>query len=54
MSNGPTRTRAVIALTAAMLLSAWAANAAAQLTAADARPVIELGASFCDNAILQR
>jgi len=54
MNNGPTRTAAVFALTAAMLLSPFAANAAAQTPAAKPKPAIELGAPFADNAILQR
>ncbi|NQT36118.1 MAG: hypothetical protein HQ581_01435 [Planctomycetes bacterium] len=54
MINGPARTVAVFALAAAMLLSAFAGSAAAQTPAAEPKPAIELGAPFCDNAILQR
>jgi len=54
MNNGPTRTAAVLALTAAMLLLPFAASAAAQTPAAKPKPAIELGAPFADNAILQR
>ncbi len=54
MNNGPTRTTAVFAITAAMLLLPFAANAAAQTPAAKPKPAIELGSPFADNAILQR
>ncbi len=52
MNKQPTRPAALIAFTAAMLLSAFAANAAEQ--ASKPKPAIELGAPFADNAILQR
>jgi sialate O-acetylesterase len=41
-------------LTAALLLSPLAASAAEDKPAAKPAPEIELGAPFCDNAILQR
>jgi len=52
MNNRPTRTAAVFVFTAAVLLSAFAANGAEQ--AAQPGPAIELGAPFGDNAVLQR
>jgi len=54
MNNGPARTSAVFALTAAMLLAAFAVNAAEQTPVAATAPTIELGSPFADNAILQR
>ena len=54
MNNRPTKTAAAFAFTAALLLSPFAANAAAQTPAAKPKPAIELGAPFADNAILQR
>ncbi|MBC8372777.1 MAG: hypothetical protein H8E53_04225 [Planctomycetes bacterium] len=52
MNNIATRTAAVIAFAAAVLLSSFAANAAEK--AAGPKPAIELGAPFGDNAVLQR
>lgn len=54
MNNRPTRTASAFALTAAILLSAFAAGAAEKKTDAKPQPAIELGAPFADNAILQR
>ena len=52
MNPRPTRIVAIVAFTAAMLLSAFAVNAAEE--AAKPKPAIELGSPFVDNAILQR
>jgi len=52
MNDRRTRVAAIFAYTAAMLLSAFAANAADEV--ANPKPAIELGAPFTDNAILQR
>jgi len=54
MSNGPTRTAAVFAIAAAMLLLLFVAKGAAQTPAEKPKPAIELGAPFADNAILQQ
>ncbi len=54
MNNGPIGTAALFALTAALLLSAFAVNAAEQTPAEKSKPAVELGAPFADNAILQR
>ena len=54
MSNLPTKTTALITLTAALLLLPLAASAADKQPAAKPAPAIELGAPFADNAILQR
>lgn len=46
--------RFTMALTAALLLSPFAVSAAQEKPAAKSAPVIELGAPFGDNAVLQR
>ena len=52
MIKRPDSPSALVAFTAAMLLSAFAVNAAEE--AAIPKPAIELGSPFVDNAILQR
>lgn len=54
MNNRAVLTMAVFALTAATLLTVFAATAAAETPAEKPKPAIELGAPFADNAILQR
>jgi hypothetical protein len=54
MNHTPALTIAAVALTAAVLPAPVAASAAPKEAALKTLPAIELGAPFCDNAVLQR